>query len=309
MTSNIAMSGYESPATVSTMLSPPPDTPAMVPSVIAITPGYFDVMSTTLVGGRDFADTDRADTERVAIIDERLARRLWPDDDPLGKAIYRGDLGPFTVVGVVREVRYQGLTASIDAIGTAYFPHTQAPPLGRLRWLAIKSIVEPRAVISAVRAALLEIDPDLPLADIQTMSERTAHTLVAERLASDLATMFAAIALLLSMLGIYAVLASVVARRTREIGIRMALGSTVGRVFHMVLAEGAVVIGVGIALGLGGALAAARALDGLVHGVQPTDARILLLVAVATGSVALLACVAPARRAARINPVDVLAEP
>ena len=243
---------------------------------------------------------------RVAIVDERLAGRLWPGEDPIGKGIYRGDAGPFTVVGVVREVRLEGLTGSIESIGTAYFPHTQAPPLRRLRWIAIKSAVDPAAVVRALRSALVEIDPDLPLADVQTMNERTAHSLVSQRLATSLATMFAVVALLLSMLGIYGVLVSLVARRTREIGIRMALGSSVRGVLQLVLTEGMVLIGVGLMLGLAGAVAMAHTLKGLVFGVQPTDPWLLGTVAVATGGVALLACIAPARRATRVNPVDVL---
>jgi ABC-type antimicrobial peptide transport system permease subunit len=121
--------------------------------------------------------------------------------------------------------------------------------------------------------------------------------------------MFAAVALLLSTLGLYGVLVSLVARRTREIGIRLALGSTVRAVLRLVLTEGIVLVGLGLVLGLAGAMAMARTLHGLVFGVRPTDPMILLAVAVGTGAVALLACVAPARRAMRVNPVDVLSEP
>jgi putative ABC transport system permease protein len=308
MTSNIALSGYESPSTVSTAEQPASDEPTIVPSVIAVTPGYFEAMSTPVVRGRNFLDSDRAHTLRVAIVDEQLANRLWPATDPIGKRIYRGDSGPFTIVGVVRNVKLAGLVGAAS-IGTAYFPHTQAPSLGRLRWIAIKSSVDRAAIMRTLRAKLLEIDRDLPLADIQTMDERTARTLVSERLATNLASMFAAVALALSVVGIYAVLASVVARRTREIGIRMALGSTVSRVFRMVLSEGVGLIVAGVVVGVAGALATARALDGFVFGVVATDARVLATVAIITSAAALAACLAPARRAARINPVDVLSDP
>ncbi|MFN2446042.1 MAG: ABC transporter permease [Vicinamibacterales bacterium] len=308
ITSNIALSGFESPAAVSAAGRVAADEAAVVPSVVAVTPGYFEAMTTPVVRGRYFAEGDRDNTLRVAIVDERLAVRLWPGEDPIGKGIYRGDSGPFTVVGVVREVRLEGLTGSIASIGTAYFPHTQEPPLRRLRWIAIKSAVDPAAVVRALRAALLEIDPDLPIADIQTMSERAAHTLVSQRLATSLATMFAGVALLLSVLGLYGVLVSLVARRTREIGIRMALGSSARGVLQLVLAEGMVLIGVGLMLGLAGAIAMARTLKGMVFGVQPTDPVLLGTVAVAAGGVALLACIAPARRATRVNPVEVLSQ-
>jgi ABC-type antimicrobial peptide transport system permease subunit len=263
-------------------------------------------MSTPLVRGRFFAETDRANTLPVTIVDEPLAGRLWPGDDAMGKAIYRGSLGPFTVVGIVRSVRLEGLTGSIESIGTAYFPQAQAPPLRRLRWIAIKSVGDPAAIVRTLRTVLLEIDPDLPISDVQTMSERTARTLVPQRLATSLATTFAIVALLLSLLGIYGVLASTVARRTREIGIRMALGSSVRDVVRLVLTEGVTLIVAGLILGLAGALAMAQMLQGLVFGVQPTDPLILAAVVAVTGCVALLACIAPAHRATRVNPVEVL---
>jgi predicted permease len=305
MTSNIALSGYESPSTVSTSEQQAAGEPAIVPSVVAVTPGYFEAMSTAIVRGRDFSNHDRADSLPVAVVDEQLANRLWPNEDPLGKRIYRGELGPFTIVGVVRNVRLAGLTHQ-GSVGTAYFPHTQAPPLGRLRWLAIKSAADGAAVLRELRMAIIEIDPDLPISDVQTMRERTARTLVSERLATNVATMFAAVALGLAVVGIYAVLASVVTRRTREIGIRMALGSSVRGVFKMVLSEGAALICAGVLLGVCGALAAARMLEGLVYGVQATDPRLIGAVVGVTVVAALLACLAPARRAARINPVEVL---
>ncbi|MGH9175378.1 MAG: ABC transporter permease, partial [Vicinamibacterales bacterium] len=270
ITSNIALSGFESPSTVTAAGRSVPGEAAIVPSVVAVTPGYFEAMTTRLIRGRYFAGSDRENTQRVAIVDQRLARRLWPDEDPLGKGVYRGDSGPFTVVGVVGEVRLEGLTVQIESIGTAYFPHTQAPPMPRLRWIAIKSAADPEAVVRALRSALLEIDPDLPIADVQTMSGRTAQSLVSQRLAMYLAAMFATVALLLSMLGIYGVLANLVARRSREIGIRMALGSTVRDIAALVLTEGIVLIGIGLILGLAGAIAMAHALESLVFGVQAT---------------------------------------
>jgi putative ABC transport system permease protein len=308
ITSNIALSGFESPSSVSVVGRAPDDQAAVIPSVVAVTPGYFETMSTPLIRGRYFADSDRENSLRVAIVDERLASRLWPSEDPIGKAILRGESGPYTVVGVVRDVRLEGLAVSIDSIGTAYFPHTQTPPQRRLRWIAIKSAVDSTAVVGALRAALLEIDRDLPIADVQTMNERTANTLVSQRLATSLATLFAVVALLLSMLGLYGVLVSLVATRTREIGIRLALGSTMQGVVRLVLTEGVLLIGLGVLLGLAGAVALAQTLSGLVFGVQPTDPVLLTAVAVITGAVALMACIAPARRAMRVNPIEVLAE-
>jgi predicted permease len=308
ITSNIALSGFASPMAVSATRTSEGGEAAVVPSVVAVTAGYFEAMGTPLVRGRYFADSDRDDTLPVAIVDDHLATRLWSGEDPIGKTLYRGDSGPFTVVGVVREVRFESLAAKTGSIGTVYFPHTQAPPLRRLRWIAAKTAGDPAALMRAVRAALAEIDPDLPLSDIQTMSERTTRSLVSQTLAMTLASMFALVALFLSLLGIYGVLANVVARRTREFGIRMALGSTARGVFRLVLREGTVLIGAGLIVGLAGAFAMGRALEGHVFGVQPTDPFILGGVAVATGCVALLACLAPARRATRVDPVDVLSD-
>ena len=307
ITSNIALSGFESPSSVSAARSTP-DGEAIIPSVVSVTPGYFAAMDTRLVRGRDFSDNDRENSLSVAIVDERLARRLWPGEDPLGKGIYRGEFGPFTVVGIVREVRLEGLTVQIESIGTAYFPHTQAPPMPRLRWIAIRSASDTAAVVRALRAAVAAIDSDLPISDVQTMSGRTAQSLVSQRLAMNLAAMFGGVALFLSMLGIYGVLANLVARRSREIGIRMALGSTIRAIAALVLSEGLTLIGIGLIIGLVGAVAMAETLKSLVFGVRPTDPWLLGTVAAAAGCVALLACVVPVRRATRVDPVEVLAE-
>jgi predicted permease len=276
--------------------------------VISVTPGYFEAMATRLVRGRYFADTDRSNTLRVAIVDERLAARLWPNQDPIGKGVYRGDAGPYTIVGVVREVRFENLGAQAESIGTAYFPHTQAPPLPRLRWIAVKTAADAPSIVRAVRRALATIDPDLPLSGIQTMEERTSHSLASQRLATGLASVFGLVALFLSICGIYGVLAYVVARRTREIGIRMALGSTVRGIFHLVFQEGLALIVVGLILGLAGAIALGQSLQGQLFGVRPTDPLILAAVALVTGCVALLACVVPSLRATRVDPVEVLTE-
>jgi putative ABC transport system permease protein len=305
LTSVIALSGFESPSSVSAAGRPPDQT--LVPSVVTVTPGYFETMATPLARGRFFDRADRSDSAKVAIVDGRLARRLWPDADPIGQSIHRGEAGPYTVVGIVGDVRLESLQ-SMQAIGTAYFPHTQSPPTRRLRWIALKSAGDPAAAVSSLRLALREIDPNLPLADVQTMHQRTARAVAPQRLATGLSTLFAAVALLLSMLGLYAVLIGVVVRRTREIGIRLALGDTVGGVFRLVLGEGVALIGVGLLLGVASAAMVARLLKGLLHGVQPTDTAVFVSVTMLTGIIALLACIEPARRATRVDPIKVLHE-
>jgi putative ABC transport system permease protein len=305
ITSNVALSGFESPSSVSAVGRSSDE--MLVPSVVTVTPGYLEVMATPLIRGRYFDRTDRSDSAKVAIVDARLAARLWPNEDPIGKSITRGESGPFTIAGVVADVRLEGLT-STQSVGTAYFPHTQSPPLRRLRWIALKSSLDPATVVRGLRQAMVEIDPDLPIADVQTMRDRRAHAVAPQQLAMSLSTMFAGIALLLSMLGLYGVLVGIVARRTREIGIRLALGDTVRGVFRLVLTEGAVLITVGLVLGLAGAGLASRTLKGILFGVQPTDPVLFAAVTLVTGAIALLACIEPARRATRVDPIKVLTE-
>jgi ABC-type antimicrobial peptide transport system permease subunit len=203
-------------------------------------------------------------------------------------------------------VRFENLAVRADRAGAAYFPHTQSPAAGRLRWIAVKTAVEPGQVVRTVRGALAAIDPDLPLSDIQSMSQRMTGSISPQRLAMALAGAFGAVALCLSTIGLYGVLSYVVARRRREIGIRIALGSTAGAVFTLVFREGAALVAAGLALGLLGAIAMSRTLDAHVFGVTPTDPLVLGTVAAGTAGVALLACVSPARRAARVDPLRVL---
>jgi putative ABC transport system permease protein len=309
ITSNIALSGRTSPSSVSAAgYVPQPGEAVVLPSVVSVTPGYFEAMSTPLVRGRHFAETDREDSLPVAIVDERLAARFWPNEDPIGKGVQRGDSRQYTVVGVVRSIRFESLTGNAESAGAAYFPDTQAPPLGRLRWIAIKTAQDSPTVIRAVRSALTSIDPDLPLSDIQTMTQRTARSVVAQKLAMALASAFGIVALLLSTLGIYGVLTYVVSQRTREIGIRMALGSTARGIFRLVFSEAMALLAVGLLLGLAGALSLGRLLEGQMFGVSPTDPVVLGYVAAATATIALLACVSPARRAARVDPLRALSE-
>ena len=310
ITSNIAMSGRATPSTVIPAgRAPGPGDALVLPSVVSVTPGYFEAMGTALVRGRYFDETDRASTPAVAIVDERLARRLWPGEDPIGKGLHRGDSGRYTVVGVVRDVRFDSLAGRGDSAGAAYFPHTQAPPVGRLRWIAVKTAAGSFDVIPGLRSALMTIDPDLPLSDIQTMTERISSSVVPQKLAMGLAGMFGVVALFLSAVGIYGVLTYIVARRTREIGIRMALGSTARGVFRLVFGEGLTLVAGGLLLGLIGAVLVGRVVEGQVFGVTPTDPLVLGVVALTTGIVALLACVSPAWRAAHVDPVNTLSAP
>lgn len=306
ITSNIALSGRTSPATVLPAGHTPPPGELLLPSVVSVSPGYFEALGARVVRGRAFTDGDLEHTQRVAVLDERLSARLWPNDDPIGKRIVRGDSEPYTVVGVVGDVRFQGLSAQPDSVGAAYFPHTQAPALGRLRWIAVRSAAESPALVAALRSALKSIDPELPLSDIQTMDQRAANSIEPQKLAMGMTGLFAAVALFLSVLGVYGVLAYVVSHRMREIGIRLALGSTPRGIFRLFFAEGLTLVLCGLIVGVAGALGAGRALKGQIFGVSPTDPVLLGAVAMSTGVIALLACVSPAWRATKVDPLTVL---
>ena len=310
ITSNIALSGRTSPSTVSAAgYAPQPGEAVVLPSVVE---RHARILR---------SDGDAARSRPVFCRErpgEHAAggdRRRAAGGAASGRARIRS-ARDFSVATPSRtrssawfatSVRGPG-RADAESVGAAYFPHTQAPPLGRLRWIAIRTAQDPSTAIRAVRSALISIDPDLPLSDIQTMTQRTSRSVVAQKLAMALASAFGIVALLLSALGIYGVLAYVVSQRTREIGIRMALGSTARGIFRLVFSEGLMLVGGGLLLGVLGALALGRVLEGQVFGVRTTDPVVLTLVAVGTAMVALLACVSPAHRAARVDPLHALSE-
>ncbi|MBI4474132.1 MAG: ABC transporter permease [Acidobacteria bacterium] len=284
------------------------------PRNLTVTPGYFEALTIGLVRGRYFDERDHENASTI-IVDERLARKFWGDSDPIGRRVYLpsdiNDLTKitpntrfFSVVGVVRDVRFQDLAGSGNSAGVYYFPYAQRPFVGLT--LAIKSEVPPEALIRSVRAEIAKIDPELPLFEIRTMSERTELSMMPRRASMLLALAFGSVALFLSAVGIYGVLAYLVAQRTREIGIRIALGSTAGGIFKLVLREGFVLVATGLALGVAGAVALRNAIEAQIYGVRPLDPVVMSAVVVTLGIVAIVACVMPARRATQVDPVTVL---
>jgi predicted permease len=285
------------------------------PSQMFITPGYFEAMGIPLEEGRLFDERDVEDSQKTIIVDERLAKRFWPQASAIGKRMYfptdMNDLMAITeetefltVVGVVGSVKLRALIDPDERVGAYYFPYEQRPRRGIT--LAIKTANEPTSLVGGVRRELAQIDPQLPLYDVHTMQERLDETLVTRRSPMLLALVFGAVALFLAALGIYGVLAYLVTQRTKEIGIRMALGSTAKSIFNLVLREGLAIVAIGFALGVGGAVALARYIESLLYGVQPMNATVMVSAGTVLALVALVACSVPAMRATRINPVQAL---
>ncbi len=286
------------------------------PSKLSVTPGYFDTMRIRLLRGRDFDARDDVAAPPVIIIDEQLARHFWPGQDPVGRRMYQPDspdvtkTGPntrwLTVVGVVRTVRMDNVAGNQSASGAYYFPYAQEPQ--RVFTIVARSTLDEAAQAPALRAAISAVDPGLALFNVRTMTEWTELSLASRRTAMLLAVGFGAVAMLLSAIGIYGVLAYLVARRRREIGIRAALGCTGAGIVRLVLAEGLTLVALGLCVGLAGAVVLRKAVASQVYGVQPMDPLVLGGAMAMLGTVALIACIEPARRALRVDPVRVLAD-
>lgn len=291
-----------------------PGESAISPFRSIITPGYFETMGIELKKGRAFDGRDTADGRRVIIIDEDLARRFWPGGDALGKRMWQPTSAEdfsnpetaqyYDIVGIVETVRLRGLAEGADSPGHYYFPLAQ--DLRRGMDLAIKTAGDPRSLVGAVRHELARLDPEMPLFDIRTQRERIDRSLTDRRAAMLLTAGFSALALLLAAVGIYGMLAYLVQLRTKEIGIRAALGSGTGALFRLVLREGAVILAAGLALGLAAAALLRRGIESQLYGVSALDYRVLVLAVGVLAAVALVACMVPARRATRIDPVVAL---
>ena len=279
------------------------------PSLIAIDGQYLDALGVPLVEGRFFDERDTADAMRAIIIDERLARRFWPDRSALGGQMYsdielRDDTELFTVVGVVAEHTLYGLVDQPEQVGAYFFPHTQLPLATPI--FAIRAEGDPRSLVGPLRAVVTAADAELPLFFVRSMEELIGAGLASRRTPMLLAVGFAGAALLLSALGIYGVLAYRVAQRRREFGVRLALGSTAPGLFRLVLSEGALLVGIGLALGIAGTLAARRALAAQLYEIEAGDPVVAAAVVAVLTLVALAACALPARRATQVDPVTAL---
>lgn len=276
----------------------------------AVTPGYFRTMGIPLIRGRTIEETDRRGAPPVVVINETLARKHWPNSNPIGERIsFEGPgQGPwFEIVGVVGDTRHYGLDEPVRH--ALYIAHAQKP-WPWLTWLTLTVRAagggDPSALAPAVRSAISELDDALPPQRVATVNELYAASAARRRFAMSLTSAFAAIALALGTLGIYGVLSYAVAQRRREIGLRMALGADSGSVRRLVLRQGLATTAIGIAAGLAAAFAATRLMSSLLYGVSATDPATFAAVALLLTAVAVLASSIPARGATKVDPMTVL---
>jgi predicted permease len=281
-----------------------------VPEWNVVDPGYLATMGIPLLQGRGFTASDTADSQDVAIIDQYLAHKYFPKGDAIGARIIRGlpNLHPdknylCTIVGVVGSVKISDL-AERNPIGQVYFAAQQYPQ--RYTFLVVKSQGNGAGIAAAVRREFAKADPELPLFDVKTMSQRLATSVRQRRAAMAICGSFAGLALVLSALGIYGVLAYTVSQRTREFGIRIALGARAGTVVGMVMAQGLRLAAIGLALGVAGAVLLTRLMEKMLYDVKPTDPAVFAIVAGVLMAVAMAAALVPSLRVARIKPASAL---
>jgi putative ABC transport system permease protein len=292
--------------------APPPGSSAKGDWQI-ITAGYMDAIGEQVLKGRGVERTDGSESQLVGLINEEMARRYWSGRDPIGSRFrigMRPDRPWVTVVGIVKDVRHNGVTDIVKE--KFYIPHPQwhrsVGNVNAIRGmtLVVRTQGTPSALTSTVKDTIRQLDPSLPVADVRTMEDVVGGAMSTPRFTSVLLSIFAALALTLSAVGIYGVLSYVVSRRTREIGIRVAIGAGRGQVLKMVLASGVSLALAGIAAGLVLAFGVTRLLRGLLHGVAPADPLTFAAVAIVLTGVAALASVVPAWRASRVDPVIAL---
>ena len=265
-------------------------------------PGYFETMGIPILAGRDFAAGDVPGAQRVAIINQTAARQFWPGEDPIGKRLRFGENEWMTVVGVVKDGKYRTLGESPRAF---VYPNSLQQYSGFMT-LVVATDGSEQAMIEQVRRQLDALDPNVPVFNISTLSKHLSIMLFPARLGAALLAAFGLLGLLLAGIGLYGVVASSVARRTREVGIRMSLGARRSDVLALVIREGMTLTGIGLAIGLGLALLGSQLLRGMLYGIGNYDPVTYVTVALVLGGIALCANLVPAGRATQVEPVVAL---
>jgi putative ABC transport system permease protein len=272
-----------------------------------IGPGYFQTLGVALLAGRDFEPTDAGQAPAVAVVNESFWRLHFPERqaaDVLGQRVsVNGPEGPWrAIVGVVADAKYGSLTE--ERVPILYVPLAQRHETGMT--LYVRASGDPASLLGAVRREVQSIDPNLPLPELRTVRDTVASALWPARMGAVLLGVFAGLALLLAAIGVYGVVSFGVAQRTREIGLRMALGAGAASVQGMVLKQGLRLVAAGLSIGLVLALVAARFLESLLFGVSGRDPATFVIVPLVLAAVALVACLLPARRATRLDPLVAL---
>jgi putative ABC transport system permease protein len=306
--SNLPLSGFESLSFFFIEGTPPPSAgKAPFAENRKIMPGYFETMGVSLLRGRDFTDKDAPDQPSVCIINETIARTFFSGADPIGKRLKLGGTSEkqpwWTIVGVVRDVRSYGLEVKPrPQVYTTVEQNTD-----NVMTLIIRAETMPAALLEpAIRAEIKSLDPALPLANFRTMESLLTNAVARPRFSTFLPGLLAATALLLTVVGLYGVVAYSVSQRTREIGIRIALGASGRSVLRLVIRQGMSPAVIGLAIGIAGALALTRSLANQLYEVKPTDPMTFAGVGCILLLVALAACWLPARRAAKVDPMEAL---
>jgi predicted permease len=308
-TSNIPFGGNWASASFNVEgYQPPPNAPMPWGDMRAVTPSYLAAIRAPLKAGRAFTAADRAGGARICIVDDQLVRRYWPNTDPVGKRITFGNLTDssikwITVVGVVGHTLHTGFDDDRTRV-QVYFPMAQNPQ--QFVGFAVRTSGDPLAALAAVRAAVHSVDPDLPLANVNTMDALIAQTTGPRRFSLLLLGGFAALAMVLASIGLYGVMSYTVTQRTRELGVRVALGAVAGDVLGLVLKQGVRLALLGVGIGLVVALVLTRLMKAMLFGVSATDPATFVVVPLVLIAVAALASYLPARRATRVDPVEAL---
>ena len=267
--------------------------------VLRVAPRYFTTMGIPFSRGRDFTLQD-AKKPGAVIINDTMARQLWPGQDPLGRRVNIGDWGDAPVIGVVKTGKYR--TLGEDPIPVAYLPLSYMPR----QTLVVRTVSDPRTLLNPVRRQISNVDPNLVATDLETLQQFMTLPLFPARVTGILLGIFGMMALVLAMGGLYGVIAYTMSQRTREIGLRVALGAQKGDVARLVLRYGLAIAGVGVAIGIAAAFGVTRVLSSLLYGIRADDPATLIGVSAALIGVTLLACYVPARRAMRVDPMVAL---
>lgn len=316
ITSAVPLSGnYQSGVVIAEGYIPKSGEPLVSAIRVAVTPGYFETVGTPLIAGRYFDERENDPSSRSIIIDEALARRFWPNGDAVGRRMFRPEnpeqftaMGPntrwLTVVGVVRFAKLRGPAAVEVTTGAFYLPYAVTAP--RDFGYVVRSHVDSSTVIAALRSAVASIDREAPLFDVRTLDERTSLSLMSRTSTMRIASMFATVALFLSLVGLYGTLAYLVSQRRREFGVRVAVGGTPRHILGLVLREGLVLALAGVVVGGGAMFALRRALTSQLFGVGAAEPRVLVVITISLTAVAIVASLLPARSAARVDVMQTL---